>query len=639
MIQNDVSLALYPPISAIVRDMLKETRDRKEVDYSWAAPLLERTIDADRKVRVICVGAGFSGIGASIHLREHIRDIDFQIYEAADDVGGVWHHNRYAGAACDIPAHSYQYSFCQNTQWSEFYAPGLEIHRYLKRVVDHYKLQSLIKLRHRVVGAEWSQDRGKWLVRVLDLDKNEEKVDEAEYFLYATGLLSKPKWPTIAGRERFRGILHHSANWDAAKEEAQEGFSWKDKRVAVIGVGSSAIQIMPQMQRKAKHVTNFVRSRTWISSTFASAFLERLNEGAGASNHVFSPEERKSFTNEEFYSQFRRELERGLNAVHKITEQGQPLQLEARRIIEEKMLEKLASKPEIADKLIPDFPVACKRLTPGPGYLESLTADNVEFCSQELASFTEKGLMTADGRELEFDAIICATGFVSYIHYSTPHFRINTRRKDVSAVPSFPIYGSNHINLQDMWATDVKQYLAVCVPQMPNLYVIIEHSNSLDIAATYLFDSFPILSVQSGVGSGSLLILMEQQIAYVTKCIQKCIREGYKSIVVKDDAVESFLQYADNYFDRTVYSGNCKSWYKNGASGKAKIRTLWPGSCLHGYTALRHPRWEDFEYERAEDYDHRMAWLGNGDVRPDLDRVFYLDEIWAMHKDHPMFND
>ncbi|KAG7048037.1 FAD/NAD(P)-binding domain-containing protein [Colletotrichum scovillei] len=574
---------------------------QKEVDYSWAAPLLERTIDADRKVRVICVGAGFSGIGASIHMREHIRDVDFQIYEAADDVGGVWHHNRYAGAACDIPAHSYQYSFCQNTQWSEFYAPGPEIHRYLKRVVDHYKLQSLIKLRHRVVGAQWSQEHAKWSVRVLDLDKNEEKVDEADYFLYATGLLSKPKWPTIADRERYRGILHHSANWDAAKEEAQEGFSWKDKRVAVIGVGSSAIQIMPQMQRKAKHVTNFVRSRTWISSTFASAFLERLNEGAGASNHAFSPEEKKSFTNEELYSQFRRELERGLNAVHKITEQGQPLQLEARRIIEEKMLEKLASKPEIAKRLIPDFPVACKRLTPGPGYLESLTADNVEFCSQELASFTEKGLVTADGRELEFDAIICATGF------------------DVSAVPSFPIHGANNVNLQDMWVKDVKQYLAVCVPQMPNF--------------------FPILSAQSGVGSGSLLILMEQQIAYVTKCIQKCIREGYKSIVVKDDAVESFLRYADNYFDRTVYSGNCKSWYKNGASGKAKIRTLWPGSCLHGYTALRHPRWEDFEYERAEDYDHRMAWLGNGDVRPDLDRVFYLDEIWAMHKDHPMFND
>ncbi|KAJ3939832.1 uncharacterized protein N0V96_009819 [Colletotrichum fioriniae] len=171
---------------------------QEEVDYSWAAPLLEQTIDADRKVRVVCVGAGFSGIGASIHMREHIRDIDFQIYEAADDVGGVWHHNRYAGAACDIPAHSYQYSFCQNTQWSEFYAPGPEIHRYLKRVVDHYKLQSLIKLRHRVVGAEWSQNRGKWSVRVLDLDNNEEKVDEADYFLYATGLLSKPKWPTIA---------------------------------------------------------------------------------------------------------------------------------------------------------------------------------------------------------------------------------------------------------------------------------------------------------------------------------------------------------------------------------------------------------------------------------------------------------
>lgn len=106
------------------------------------------------------------------------------------------------------------------------------------------------------------------------------------------------------------------------------------------------------------------------------------------------------------------------------------------------------------------------------GYLESLTADNVEFCSQELASFTEKGLVTADGRELEFDAIICATGFVSCIRYSLPHLRINTRKQDVSAVPSFPVHGANNINLQDMWAKDVKQYLAVCVPQMPNLCVI-----------------------------------------------------------------------------------------------------------------------------------------------------------------------
>ncbi|GKT46255.1 FAD-binding monooxygenase moxY [Colletotrichum spaethianum] len=130
---------------------------------------------------------------------------------------------------------------------------------------------------------------------------------------------------------------------------------------------------------------------------------------------------------------------------------------------------------------------------------------------------------------------------------------------------------------------------------------------------------------------------MEQQIAYVTKCIQKCIREGYKSIVVKDSAVESFLKYTDNYFDRTVFTGNCKSWYKNGATGKATIRTLWPGSCLHGYTALRHPRWEDFDYERLDDYDHPMAWLGNGDVQPDLDRAFYFEEVWAMHKVSSLF--
>ncbi|KAK2016164.1 FAD/NAD(P)-binding domain-containing protein [Colletotrichum eremochloae] len=533
-------------------------------------------------------------------MREHIHDVEFQVYEAADDIGGVWHHNRYAGVACDIPSHSYQFSFCQNTQWSKFYAPGEEIHNYLKKVVGHYQLQRFITLRHRVIEATWSQEKGKWAVVVQNLETGEEIVDEADFILYATGLLSKPKWPSIGGRETYRGLLHHSANWDAAKEEKQNGFLWKDKRVAVIGGGSSSIQIMPEMQKKAKHVTNFVRSRTWISSMFASDLMEKFEGPKGASNHTFTDQEKERFRDDNYYRQFRRELERELNSAHTITEQNHPTQLEAREAMEKAMREKLEANPEIAEKLIPDFPVACKRLTPGPGYLECLLANNVDFCSQEVARFTEKGLMTADGCEHEFDAIICATGF------------------DVSAVPAFPIRGLNGVNLQDLWAKEPKQYLGVCVSQMPNF--------------------FPILNAQSAVGTGSLLLLLEQQIAYVTKCIQKCIREGYKSIVVKESAVDSFLKYTDNYFDRTVFNGNCKSWYKNGTTGKATIRTLWPGSCLHGYTALRHPRWEDFDYERLSDYDHPMAWLGNGDVRPDLDRAFYFEELWALHKDHPMFH-
>ncbi|KAK1966840.1 FAD/NAD(P)-binding domain-containing protein [Colletotrichum sublineola] len=584
--------------------MSSETRRKKNLEarvgHSWTAPLLEQPIDANRKVRVVCVGAGFSGIGSAIHMREHIHDVEFQVYEAADDIGGVWHHNRYAGVACDIPSHSYQFSFCQNTQWSKFYAPGEEIHNYLKKVVGHYQLQRFITLRHRVIEATWSQEKGKWAVVVQNLETEEEIVDEADFILYATGLLSKPKWPLIGGRETYRGLLHHSANWDAAKEEKQNGSLWKDKRVAVIGGGSSSIQIMPEMQKKAKHVTNFVRSRTWISSMFASDLMEKFEGPKGASNHTFTDQEKERFRDDNYYRQFRRELERELNSAHTITEQNHPTQLEAREAMEKAMREKLEANPEIAEKLIPDFPVACKRLTPGPGYLECLLANNVDFCSQEVARFTEKGLMTADGCEHEFDAIICATGF------------------DVSAVPAFPIRGLNGVNLQDLWAKEPKQYLGVCVSQMPNF--------------------FPILNAQSAVGTGSLLLLLEQQIAYVTKCIQKCIREGYKSIVVKESAVDSFLKYTDNYFDRTVFNGNCKSWYKNGTTGKAKIRTLWPGSCLHGYTALRHPRWEDFDYERLSDYDHPMAWLGNGDVRPDLDRAFYFEELWALHKDHPMFH-
>ncbi|KAK2056623.1 FAD/NAD(P)-binding domain-containing protein [Colletotrichum caudatum] len=576
-----------------------EQTSQSQVDYSWAAPILERPIDADRNIRVICVGAGFSGIGSAIHLREHVRDVEIQVYEAADDIGGVWHLNRYAGVACDIPSHSYQFSFCQNTQWSKFYAPGEEIQNYLKKVVGHYQLQRFIKLRHKVIGATWSQENGKWAVAVENLETGEKIVDEADFILYATGLLSKPKWPFIPGRETYKGLLHHSAGWDAAREEKQDGFSWENKRVAVIGAGSSGIQIMPYMQKKAKHVTNFVRSRTWITATFASEFMEKFDCPKGASNHTFTAQEKERFKDENYYQQVRHELDQWLSSAHKLSLQNQPLQLEVRKALELAMREKLEASPEIAEKLIPDFPVSCKRLTPGPGYLECLLAENVDFCSQEIARFTERGLMTVDGCEYEFDSIICATGF------------------DVSSVPAFPIRGLNGVNLQDLWAKEPKQYLGLCVPQMPNF--------------------FPLLGAQTAVSTGSLLLVMEQQIAYATKCIQKCIREGYKSIVVKDSAVESFLKYADNYFDRTVYNANCRSWYKNGASGKARIRTLWPGSSQHAYTALRHPRWEDFDYERLGIYDHPMAWLGDGDVRPDLDRAFYLEELRAMHKDHPIF--
>lgn len=148
-----------------------------------------------------------------------------------------------------------------------------------------------------------------------------------------------------------------------------------------------------------------------------------------------------------------------------------------------------------------------------------------------------------------------------------------------------------------------------------------------------MLDFFSVLGAQAVVGTGSLLCMLEASVGYVAKSILKCQRQGYKSMVVKDSAVKSFLKYTDDYFDRTVYQADCRSWYKNGESGRAKIRTVWPGASSHCYLALSDPRWEDYEWERADGYGHPMAWLGNGNIPASLPHDFYVAESRATHKE------
>jgi hypothetical protein len=294
-------------------------------------------------------------------------------------------------------------------------------------------------------------------------------------------------------------------------------------------------------------------------------------------------------------------VERDLGSVHYITHRGSAMQTAVRADIDATMRAKLARKPAIADTLIPPFPIGCKRLTPGPGYLDALVADNVSFVSDDLECFTETGIRTKAGEEFELDAVICATGF------------------DTSNVPGFPIIGAGGVNLQDAWREESRTYLGTTVAHMPNF--------------------FSILGAQTGVGSGSLLIIMEEQVAYMAKALNKCASEGYRSLVVKDSAVESFLRYTDAYFARTVFTEDCKSWYKNGQTGAAKIRTLWPGSSQHAILSLRHPRWEDYEYERDAAYEHPMAWLGDGHIPVEMDPAFYYDDLRSRLAETSFFTD
>lgn len=236
--------------------------------------------------------------------------------------------------------------------------------------------------------------------------------------------------------------------------------------------------------------------------------------------------------------------------------------------------EKLLNRPDILSSMSPSFGVGCRRLTPGPGYLEALVQDNVNFVSDKIASINETGIALENGKQIDVDVLVCATGF------------------NTTAVPPFPVRGKNSETLKDRFAIFPETYLAVMVDNFPNFFMM--------------------LGPNAGVGAGSLTLLLEAQGDYIVRCIRKLQKEDYISMSPKSVRVKDFSEYIGEYFKKTVYMDDCKSWYKIGGGLGDRISGLWPGSILQACEVYRAPRWEDFEYESKEGDGNGLRWLGSG---------------------------
>ncbi|KAL4995553.1 hypothetical protein BDV10DRAFT_196629 [Aspergillus recurvatus] len=502
----------------------------------------ERSIDACRPMRVVVIGSGISGIISSIRLRQRIGKLDLCVYEKNADVGGTWLENRYPGCACDIPAHTYQATFEPNKEWSTFYAAAPEIHKYWKHVSAKYGCEKYIKFKHRVVSATWDNDRSKWTLQVQNLDSGEIIEDQCDVLVSASGALNEWKWPSIPGLHDFKGKLMHSANWD-------ESYDYGGKRVAVIGNGSSGIQIVPGMLPKVTHLDHYIRGRTWLSPTFAREQVDKRSA----------------------------ELEN-----------CSPEQVGATAFFTENMKRRLRKKPELINELLPTFAPACRRLTPGPGYLEALTDDRVDVISNPIVKIVEDGIVTEDGKHHPTDVVVCATGF------------------DTTFTPRFPIVGKNGVSLAGRWETTPENYLSLAVDGFPNYFIC--------------------LGPNAALGEGNLLLLIEKEIDYITYCVDKMQRDNIRAMSVRKEAVERFTKHCDQYFSRTVFGMECRSWYKGG-SLNGRVTALWPGSSIHAMKALASPRWEDYTYDYVN--DNPNGWLGDGwaeDERNKIIKVDYLDD-------------
>jgi cation diffusion facilitator CzcD-associated flavoprotein CzcO len=355
----------------------------------------------------------------------------------------------------------------------------------------------------------------------------------------------------------------------------------------VIGSGSSSIQIVPSLQRIAgTQVSTFVRSKTWISPPFG----HQLFESYGLKSSAIPDELRERLANDsEYYQKFRLSIEEDGNGIHEVTMQGTPLQHGAKDMFYKHMKKRLETKPEIFEALIPSFSPGCRRLTPGPGYLESLTEPNVSFITSPITRISASAIHTSDGNTHEIDALVCATGFKA------------------STAPPFPLTGADNLTMNEKWEKRATTYMSHSVAGFPNL--------------------FTMLGPNSAIGSGSLTKMIETVGDYIIKCVRKIQRDNIAAMVVKKEREQDFIEYADAYFEGTVFAEECRSWYKNNGTGE--VVGLWPGSTLHCMEAMRSPRWEDYDYTYVDELEgrvdeahenglggkrkaNRLAWLGNG---------------------------
>ncbi|PGH27885.1 hypothetical protein AJ80_00435 [Polytolypa hystricis UAMH7299] len=543
--------------------------------------LENRPVDAGRPLRVAVIGAGISGITAGILLPVKVPGIDLTIYEKNSDVGGTWFENIYPGVRCDIPSNVYQSTFSPHTQWTEEFAQGPEIRAYWQGVAKKYKVRQYIKFSNKIIHAQWHPKEAKWVLRVEDLQSQKTTEEKFDVLISAIGRFNAWKLPDYPGIEEYQGHLRHSSNWDP-------NFDPRGKTVAVIGNGASGVQVVPELQKVVKQLDHYARSPTWIAGSFGG-------HDRKAEPMHFSPEQLKEFEDPKKYLEYRKTLEsaywRRFAAIFKKSNEN----VTAKRDFTALMVKRLEDKPELVDSLVPSFSPYCRRLTPGPGYLEALTKDNVNLIQTRIKRFTKTGIETEDGVHRPVDAVICSTG------------------ANVDHAPLFPIV-SGDVDLSSAWKPDGKfgfpyTYIGIATPGFPNL--------------------FYLLGPNSAGQSGTLPHTVETLLTYIARVLRKISTEGIQTITPSKAAADDFIEYSDTFFPTTVLSEECSSWSNGGRPG-ARIHGHWPGSAAHANFVRRSPRWEDFEYtlQPQNRSRNRFAYWGNGwttkELDPDSDVTPYL---------------
>jgi cation diffusion facilitator CzcD-associated flavoprotein CzcO len=429
---------------------------------------------------VIVVGAGFSGIGAAIKL-DRAGFHDLAILEEGDGVGGAWYWNTYPGVAVDIPSFSYQFSFETSTEWSRVYAPGNELKGYAEHCVDNYSLRDRIRLGTKVVSAEFDDDAHVWRLGTAAGDEL-----TARHVVGATGVFTKPKPPDIAGLEDFAGTVMHTARWD-------HGQDLRGKRVAVIGTGASAVQVIPSIAPRVERLTVFQRTPIWCLPKYDPELPESFKKLWRA----LPPARRPVRIASQAFVELTFPLPAHFHGVVPLSRVGERVGRD--------LLRKQVRDPGTREKLTPDYGLGCKRPGFSNEYLPTFNRDNVELETTPIEAITRGGIRTADGRERPVDVMILATGFKVF---------------ESGNMPAYPVRGAGGVDLEEWWdANRFQAYEGVSVPGFPNLFSIL---------GPY------------GFNGSSYFHLIETQSRHIVRCLKRARRTGATRVEVTPEANERY---------------------------------------------------------------------------------------------------
>jgi cation diffusion facilitator CzcD-associated flavoprotein CzcO len=476
-----------------------------------------------RRARTIAVvGGGFGGIGAVTMLaRAGYRDVT--VFERGERVGGVWHHNTYPGAACDVPSHLYEFSFAPNPRWSRRYAPQAEIQTYLEDVARRHGVLERIRTGTEVENARWDADRGKWLLQTSAGDH------EADVLLTACGQLSTPSVPPLPGLDSFAGPAFHTARWRHDVELA-------GKRVAVVGTGCSAIQVVPAIQPVVAHVDVYQRSPGWTVPKM---------------DFAYSPRAQRLFERFPALQRLDRAVVFGIMELGAAAMTDRRWLLKPFRAAARHQINAAIKDPELRRKLTPTDEVGCKRVMLTDSWYPTLTQPNVELVTDRIAEVLPGGLRTADGSERAADVLVLATGFKTH-----------------GFVAPMEITGADGHTLAEEWRDVARAYLGISVPGFPNLFLL--------------------YGPNTNGGTGSVIYTIEAGMHHVLSALRELERRDARRIEVRRKTADAFDAELRAALAGTVWHTGCTSWYVD-ENGNDPNQWPWLWSAYRRRTARIEP--------------------------------------------------